>query len=76
VRTEIVQVRDVPSSDLAILRARAAARKMSLSSYLRALIHDDSNRPTMSETLARIAGRAPIEAGQEEIRALIDSDHR
>ena len=41
--TEIVQVLDVPSADAQALRARAASRNMSLSSYLRELIRDDTS---------------------------------
>lgn len=74
--TEILQVRDVPSEDLQALRARAASRNMSLSSYLRELIHDDTSRPPMDEVLARIASRGSIEAGGEDIRSFIDADRR
>lgn len=74
--SEIIQVRDVPSEDAQALRARAAARNMSLSSYLRELIHDDAARPTMTEVLARIASRDSIEAGGEDVRAFIDDGRR
>jgi hypothetical protein len=73
--TEIVQVRDVPSEDVKVLRARADARNMSLSRYLRELIHDDTSRPAMPEVLARIAGRSRIEASWEDVQSFID-DHR
>ncbi|MCK0112738.1 antitoxin [Ornithinimicrobium sp. F0845] len=72
--TEILQVRDVPAKDAQTLRARAAARNMSLSSYLRELIHDDVSRPAMNETLAKIAARESIEASTEDIRSFIDED--
>jgi hypothetical protein len=74
--TEILQVRDVPSEDAQALRARAAARNMSLSSYLRELIHDDASRPTMAEVLARIASRDRVEATGEAVRALMEDDRR
>lgn len=74
--TEILQVRDVPAKDAQTLRARAAARNMSLSSYLRELIHDDVSRPAMNETLAKIAARESIEASTEDIRSFIDEDRR
>ena len=74
--TEIIQVRDVPSEDVEALRARAASRNMSLSSYLRELIHDDTSRPAMTDVLARIADRDHIEASDEDIRSFIDDDHR
>lgn len=74
--TEILQVRDVPTEDAEALRTRAASRKMSLSSYLRELIHDDASRPAMADVLARIADRDSIEASDEAIRSFIDDDHR
>jgi hypothetical protein len=74
--TEIIQVRDVPTEDVEVLRARAASRNMSLSSYLRELIHDDTSRPAMGEVLERIATRASIDAGGEQIRSFIDDDRR
>lgn len=74
--TEIIQVRDVPAEDVAALRARAASRNMSLSSYLRELIHDDTSRPTMADVLERIARRDGIEASSDDIRSFIDDDQR
>jgi len=74
--TEILQVRDVPAGDVEVLRARAASRNMSLSSYLRELIHNDTSRPTMDEALARIAARGSIEANSEDIRSFIEDDRR
>ncbi len=74
--TETLQVRDVPSQDAQALRARAAARNMSLSSYLRELIHEDTSRPAMTEVLARIASRSAVEASGEDIRSFIDEDRR
>lgn len=74
--TEIIQIRDVPAEDAEVLRARAGARGMSLSSYLRELIHDDTSRPAMADVLARIGARSRIEAGGEEIRSFIETDHR
>ena len=74
--SEIIQVRDVPSEDAQALRARAASRNMSLSSYLRELIHDDASRPAMTEVLARIASRDSIEASDEDVRAFIDDCRR
>lgn len=73
---EILQVRDVPAHDVAVLRARAASRNMSLSSYLRELIHYDTSRPTMTEVLARIATREGVVAGPEDIRSFIEDGRR
>lgn len=72
--SEILQIRDVPSEDAQALRARAASRSMSLSSYLRELIHDDASRPEMSEVLARIASRGSVEATGKDVRSFIDDD--
>lgn len=47
---------------------------MSLSSYLRELIHDDASRPPMAEVIDRIASREPIEASSEDIGAFIEAD--
>lgn len=74
--TEILQVRDVPTQDVEVLRARAASRSMSLSSYLRELIHDDTSRPTMVEVLERIAARDNVAAAPEDIRSFIKDDRR
>ena len=74
--TEILQVRDVPSEDAQALRARAAAKNMSLSSYLRELIHDDASRAPMAEVLERIASRDGVDSEGEDIRALIDDQRR
>lgn len=74
--TEIIQVRDVPAEDVEALRARAASRNLSLSSYLRELIHDDTSRPAMADVLARIAARGSVEASSDDVRSFIDDDHR
>jgi len=74
--TEILQVREVPTEDVEVLRARAASRKMSLSSYLRELIHDDARRPALTEVLERIATREPIEASSDDIRSFIEDGRR
>lgn len=73
---EILQVRDVPTHDVEVLRARASARGMSLSSYLRELIHDDTSRPTMAEMVERISARDSVEADPSVIRAFIEADRR
>ena len=74
--TEIIQVRDVPADDAEALRVRAASRGMSLSSYLRELIHDDTSRPAMVDVLARIGARSRVEASSEDIRSFIENDRR
>jgi hypothetical protein len=49
---------------------------MSLSGYLRELIHDDTSRPAMAQVLARIAGRGSIEATAADIGSFISHDQR
>ena len=76
VRTEIIQVRDVPSDDVEVLRSRAAARNMSLSSYLRDLIHNEISQPTMDDVLSRISTRRSVNAGTDDVRSFIEGDRR
>ena len=76
VSAEIIQVRDVPSEEVDVLRARAASRGISLSSYLRELIHDDVSRPTMAEIVARIATRDSVEANSDDVRSFIEDGRR
>lgn len=71
----MIQVRDVPAEDATTLRARAASRHMSLSSYLRELLHEDASRPRMNEVLARIAARDSIEVDSQDIQSFIADDH-
>jgi hypothetical protein len=47
---------------------------MSLSGYLRELIHDDASRPAMTEVLDRIATRDSIDASSEDIRSFIEHE--
>ena len=74
--TEIIQVRDVPAADAEVLRARAASRGMSLSSYLRELIHDDTSRPAMVDVLTRIGTRRSVTGSSDDIRSYIEDDRR
>lgn len=74
--TEIIQVRDVPAKDVQILRARARAKNVSLSQYLRDLIHESVNRPAMAEVLERISTRSPIDVETAEIRSFIEEGRR
>lgn len=76
VATEIIQVRDVPTADVDVLRARAAEQSTSLSAYLRSLIHDDASRPTMADVLARIGTRTRVEANTEVVRGFIEDGRR
>lgn len=73
---EILQIRDVPAADVAVLRDRAAASGKSLSALLRELIHESANRPTMAEALAGITTRERVEVDDSEIRSFIEDDRR
>lgn len=74
--TEIIQVRDVPAEDVQTLRARAQSRNMSLSQYLRDLIHESVNRPEMAEVLAQISTRSPIDVDPGAIQEFIEEGRR
>ncbi|QDP96578.1 hypothetical protein FOE78_12270 [Microlunatus elymi] len=75
-KTEIIQVREVPATEVAVLRQRAAERGVSLSQYLRELIHDQVSRPSMTEVIGRISSRDRVEVHGDEIRASIDDGRR
>lgn len=64
------ELQNALQNDVAILRARA----VSLSSYLRELIHDSTSRPEMGDVLARIASREEVEAESSDIRSFILND--
>lgn len=73
---EVIQVRDVPAEDVQELRARSAARGISLSQYLRELIHDETSRPAMADVVERIASRKPVEADAEDVQSFIGEGRR
>ncbi|MGH3925304.1 MAG: FitA-like ribbon-helix-helix domain-containing protein [Pseudonocardiaceae bacterium] len=72
----ILQVRDVPEDVLARLRERAAVRGTSLSAYVRELLADEAEQPTLDEVVGRIATRTPVEVSDEEILAAIHEGRR
>lgn len=74
VSNEILQVRDVDTADLAVLRERAAREGKSLSAYLRDLLHDEAARMTNAEVVARIAEEDPVEADLDEIKSYIAAE--
>jgi antitoxin FitA len=59
----LLQIRDVPEEKRRALKARAAARGLSLNSYLLELIDRDTARPTVAEVLERAAARAERATG-------------
>lgn len=72
----ILQVRDISESVVAKLRARAAEEGISLSAYVRRLLTDDAGQETISEVIARISSRAPVEVSDEEIISAIRDGQR
>jgi antitoxin FitA len=72
----ILQVRDMPESVVAKLRARAAEEGISLSAYVRRLLTNDARQETISEVIERISNRAPVEVSDEEIVSAIRDGQR
>lgn len=70
-----VLIRDVPPGDLERIRAAAAARGMSLQSYLLEVVHAQAGFLRRQESLARAAdrlhGHAPVP--EEERQAVLDA---
>ena len=54
----LVQVRDVPESTLNALKARAAERGLTLTTYLRIELDRLASRPTNAEVVERLARRS------------------
>lgn len=57
----LLQVRDLPESVHRTLKARAAARGVSLSEYVRSLLAAAVERPTPDELWARVRARGSVE---------------
>ena len=74
--TTILQVRDLPVDVLARLRERASAQGVSLSQYVRDLLKQDAEQPTLSEAVDRIADREPVNISDDEILNAIHEDRR
>jgi antitoxin FitA len=72
----ILQVRDIPESVVAKLRARAAEEGISLSADVRRLLTNDARQETISEVIERISNRAPVEVSDEEIVSAIRDGQR
>jgi plasmid stability protein len=72
----ILQVRDIPESVVAKLRARAAEEGISLSAYVRRLLTNDARQETISEVIERISSRAPVEVSDEEIVSAVRDGQR
>jgi plasmid stability protein len=72
----ILQVRDVPPDVLARLRERASAQGVSLSQYMRDLLAEDAERPTIAEVVDRIASRTSVDVSDAEILDAIHDSRR
>ena len=70
----ILQLRDVDTDDIAVLRARAERAGMSLSAYLRHLLHEEATQPTNSEVVERIAAEKPIDVSAEDVNRYIEAE--
>ena len=74
--TTVVQVRDVPVSVLATLKARAEARGVSLSSFLRDLMANEAAIPPIDDVRSAIASRKPVSYAAEDLRSFTEDGRR
>lgn len=74
--TTVVQVRDVPLIVVDALKARAEARGMSLSAYLRDLLASEAAMPPIEEVMETIATREPINYAVEDLRAFVEDERK
>jgi hypothetical protein len=74
--TTVVQVRDVPVSVLAALKARAEARGVSLSSFLRDLMASEAAMPPIDDVMGTIARREPVSYAPEDLRSAMEDGRR
>lgn len=72
--TTVVQVRDVPVSVVAALMARAKARGMSMSAFLRELLASEAAMPPIDDVMRTIATREPIGYDIEDLRSFIQDE--
>lgn len=56
----LVQIRDVPEDVHRVLKSRAAGSGMSLSEYLRRVLAEAAEQPTLEELTARIEARGHV----------------
>jgi len=70
----LLQIRDVPEESRRELKARAAARGMSLNSYLLELVRSEVEHPTVEQVLTRAAARG--EHLEESVLELVQASRR
>ncbi|HEX7658282.1 MAG TPA: hypothetical protein VF444_02290 [Pseudonocardiaceae bacterium] len=70
-----IQIRDVDDADYLVLRTRAAAEGLPLSTYLRRQLEHWARRPTMAELLAEADRRSErgVWVSSEDIQAAVRS---
>ncbi len=74
--TTVVQVRDVPVDVVEALRARAQARGVSMSAFLRELLASEAAMPAIEDVMAAIASREPITYSAEDLRSFLEDERR
>ena len=74
--TDILQIRGVPADVVAGIKARAARRNMSVSSYIRDLLARDVAQEPMEDALARISQREPVLIDDNDIVSAIHEGRR
>lgn len=72
--TRTLYIRDVPEDVHAVLRTRAAAEGLPVSTYVLRLLREEASTPTVSEVFAR--RRGPVKLSNEEILAAIHDGRR
>lgn len=65
-----IQIRDVPADLHRRLRERAAADRVTLSTYVLRLLEQDSGRPSTRDWLASLAEREPV--GEVDVTAALE----
>ena len=71
-----MQVLDVPVSVVAALKARAEARGIFLSAFLRDLMASEAAMPAIDDATTKIAGREPISYAAEDLRSFTEDGRR
>lgn len=69
-----LQIRDVAVDDVKVLRARAKDTGMSLSAYIRQLLHEEAVEPSNAEVMKLIAAEPPVNLTVDDIRSYIEAE--
>jgi antitoxin FitA len=69
-----IQIRNVPASLHRKLKARAAAKDLTLTDYVKQLLAAEVEKPTLAEMTARLKKMPPVNVTTEEIVAIIRED--